>query len=128
MQINTKEVLGKVIGGLLIATVTGAITWSYSIGSRTSVIETTVIGHYQDILATQAVQNQQAVRLNGVEKTIIEIFHDMKSIQQEQVNLSKLLVTHMKEIDGTLHNLHTDVTTIKVLQKAVDNSSTSEDK
>ena len=128
MQINTKEVLGKVIGGLLIATVTGAITWSYSIGSRTSVIETTVIGHYQDILATQAVQNQQAVRLNGVEKTIIEIFHDMKSIQQEQVNLTKLLVTHMKEIDGTLHNLHTDVTTIKVLQKAVDNSSTSEDK
>ena len=128
MEINTKDVIGKVVGGLLIATVTGAITWSYSIGSRTSVIETTVIGHYQDILATQAVQNQQAVRLNGVEKTIIEIFHDMKSIQQEQVNLSKLLVTHMKEIDGTLHNLHTDVTTIKVLQKAVDNSSTSEDK
>jgi len=128
MEINTKDVIGKVVGGLLIATVTGAITWSYSIGSRTSVIETTVVGHYQDILATQAAQNQHGVRLAGVEKTIIEIFHDMKSIQQEQVNLSKLLVTHMKEIDGTLHNLHTDVTTIKVMQKAVDNSSTSEDK
>jgi len=121
------DLIKKVLGGVAIAAVSGAVTWSYSIGARTAVMETTLSDHYTDILQTQAVMSHLTSRVDGVEKTVLSIFNEMKMIQQEQVNISKTLTQQvvdqgrqLESFRGTLDGIERDVDYIKAYEDAED--------
>jgi len=108
-----KDMLSKVVGGVLIAAISGSIAWSLSIGSRVSVLEAKQLNLYQDIVQTQERIENHTNKINGMDKVIINIFNELKDIQKEQLVLSKIQTEQMKEIKDSMSILQKDVDYLK---------------
>jgi len=108
-----KDMLLKVVGGLLIAAITGSLTWSISTGSRVSVLEAKQLNIYQDVLQTQERLENNMEKINNIDKTIVGIFNSLKDIQREQLELSKMQAEQMVDIQDSIETLENDIDSLK---------------
>ena len=108
-----KDMLLKVVGGLLIAAISGSLAWSISTGSRVSVLEAKQINIYQDVLQTQERLENNMEKINSIDKTIVGIFNSLKDIQKEQLELSKMQSEQMTDIKRSMDGLEVDVNYLK---------------
>jgi len=106
MNIEKKDeftsMVSKVVGGLLIAAISGSIAWSISIGSRVAVLETNQLNSYQDIVQTQDRVENISHKLISIDKAIMGIFTELKDIQREQLELSKVLSDRMDKLEDSV--------------------------
>ena len=107
------SMLTKVVGGLLIAAISGSLAWSISTGSRVSVLEAKQINIYQDVLQTQERLENNMEKINSIDKTIVGIFNSLKDIQKEQLELSKMQSEQMTDIKKSMDGLEVDVNYLK---------------
>ena len=108
-----KDMLLKVLGGLLIAAISGSLAWSISTVSRVSVFEANQINIYQDVLQTQERLENNMEKINSIDKTIVGIFNSLKDIQKEQLELSKMQSEQMTDIKRSMDGLEVDVNYLK---------------
>lgn len=115
------DVIKKVLAGVAIAAISGSITWSYSIGSRTSVLEAKLDNTYQDILQTQERLETNRKKVSIVEDKVLQIFNEMKIIQMKQVNIMETQTNQMSYFQDSLEAVRRDVEYLRSMQLEQEN-------